>query len=97
MHNSPISTLRLVLNAGILQRGYDPRQQRRRRAPEARGRRTGGGSRDTIRSGSMNIADYFFFQNLNNLSFLLSLHNKVFHIEKLHDRNVYSWLHSGLF
>jgi hypothetical protein len=25
----------------------------------------------------------FFFQNLTNLSFLLSLHNKVFHTEKL--------------
>jgi hypothetical protein len=35
----------------------------------------------------------FFFQNLTNLSFLLSLHNKIFRIEELHDRSVCSVLH----
>jgi hypothetical protein len=48
------------------------------------------------RSESMNSTD-FFPQNLTNLSFLLSLHNKIFHIEKLHDRSVYSWIHTFFF
>jgi hypothetical protein len=31
----------------------------------------------------------FFFQNLINLSFFLSLRNKVFCIKKLHDHSIY--------
>jgi hypothetical protein len=45
----------------------------------------------------MNSIDFFSFQILTTLSFLLSLHDKVFHIEKLHNHSVYSWLYPDIF
>jgi hypothetical protein len=36
---------------------------------------------------------FFSFQNLFNLSFILSLCNKVFRIENFHSCSVCSWLH----
>jgi hypothetical protein len=45
----------------------------------------------------MKSIDFFSFQILTTLSFLLSLHDKVFHIEKLHNHSVYSWLYSDIF
>jgi hypothetical protein len=37
------------------------------------------------------------FQNLSNLSFLLSLQYKVFHNKNLHNHNIHSWLHPRIF
>jgi hypothetical protein len=37
-----------------------------------------------------------FFQNLSNLSFILSLRNKVFRIENFHGYSVCSWLHQDI-
>jgi hypothetical protein len=39
---------------------------------------------------------FFSSKNLFNLSFILSLRNKVFHIENLHGHSVYSWLHPSV-
>jgi hypothetical protein len=43
------------------------------------------------------IVPIFSSKNRQICIFLLSLHNKVFHNEKLHDRSIYSWLHPGIF
>jgi hypothetical protein len=40
--------------------------------------------------------DFFFFQNLSNLSFFLSLRSKVFRIKKIHDHSVYIWQHQDI-
>jgi hypothetical protein len=40
---------------------------------------------------------FFSFQNLFNLPFILSLRNKVFHIENFHSCSVCSWLHQDIF
>jgi hypothetical protein len=39
----------------------------------------------------------FFLPKFDQLSFLMSLHNKIFHIEKLQDCSVYSSLHPHIF
>jgi hypothetical protein len=43
-----------------------------------------------FRSGNM-------FQNLSNLSFLLSQQYKVFHNKNLHNHSIHSWLHPRIF
>jgi hypothetical protein len=44
----------------------------------------------------MNNTD-FFLPKFDQFVFFLTLHNKIFHIEKLHDRSVYIWLHPYIF